>query len=435
MTLTQILQKIKSAFYTKSETDTKLNAKANDNAVVHKSGNETVNGTKTFSSQIKGSVSGTSSDVVVGSDTAITRGYLVNGKLPWYKWEEGSQAIGSTPIITDFNNLTKPGVYHVVFCLNDGFVHQENEYKETLNRPSIPGSTTGFMDAILEIKQTTTMHTISSAFRLIQKLTLLSGSSKKIHTDLTYHRVCIMYSPINEWTAWKRVARDDEVVHKSGDETIVGTKTFSDVTCSNKAWFNGDSFLKMTNLESNTTTPTSAQYKHIKVVANDDSQVGSIQFCKREDGSFDTTIYSHGGSSGANNNGTLRITSNNEVFPINNKTKLGNSTAKWSEVWANTFNGNLVAKQINTSNDSSLLRIFGGTSASTGANLDLYGENESTSGGNFTLRARNSSGYKALIGKIDGTLTWDGSVKAHNVTVTNDRDNGLLFGSYRVYVG
>lgn len=38
-----------SDYYTKAETDTALTSKANDSDVVHKSGNETVNGTKTFS--------------------------------------------------------------------------------------------------------------------------------------------------------------------------------------------------------------------------------------------------------------------------------------------------------------------------------------------------------------------------------------------------
>lgn len=119
-----------------------------------------------------------------------------------------------------------------------------------------------------------------------------------------------------------------------GTTIFNGTTGFtSNVIC------NGTSYLKMTNLESNTTTPTSAQYSNIRVVANDGSQVGNIQFCKRADGSFDTTIYSNIGGS---NDGTLRIASNNEVYPLNNKTKLGNSTAKWSEVYANTFNGNLV---------------------------------------------------------------------------------------------
>lgn len=214
---------ITDTYATKKE----LGSKADDDNVVHKSGAETIVGTKTFSSQIKGNISGTSSDVVVGSDTATARGYLVDSKLPRYTWEEGAQLIaGRIPLITDFNNLTKPGVYHVVFCMNDGFVHEEKEYKESLNRPSIPDSPTGFRDAILEIKQTSTMSAISSRDRFTQKLTILAGISTRSYFDLTYQRACVMYSP-STWSAWKRVARDEEVVHKSGNETISGVKTFS----------------------------------------------------------------------------------------------------------------------------------------------------------------------------------------------------------------
>ena len=205
-------------------TKTELNTKADDANVVHKSGTETIVGTKTFSSQIKGNISGSSTNVVVGSDTATARGYLVNELLPWYKWEEGSQLIaGRVPLVTDFNNLTKPGVYHVVFCLNDGFVHEEKEYKESLNRPSIPNVTTGFRDGILEIKETSTAPTISSYPRFIQKLTVLSGATTSSYIGLIYQRV---FSPYGEWTAWERVARDEEVVHNTGNETIAGVKTF-----------------------------------------------------------------------------------------------------------------------------------------------------------------------------------------------------------------
>ena len=65
MTLTQILQKIKSAFYTKKEIDSMgtslsdtISQKANDSDVVHKSENETITGTKTFSSNIVGNLTG-----------------------------------------------------------------------------------------------------------------------------------------------------------------------------------------------------------------------------------------------------------------------------------------------------------------------------------------------------------------------------------------
>ena len=219
---------------------TQIGNKANDSDVVHKSGDESIVGTKTFSSQIKGNISGTSSDVVVGSDTATSRGYLVDGNLPRYTWENGSQLIaGQVPLITDFNNLSKPGVYHVVFCLNDGYVHEEKEYKESLNRPSIPNITTGFRDGILEIKQTSTMHNITSYPRVTQKLTLLSSNSNYGFNGRTYQRVCLNLSN-NTWTAWKGFARDEEVVHTSGDESIGGAKTFTDnVTCASSLILNG----------------------------------------------------------------------------------------------------------------------------------------------------------------------------------------------------
>ena len=282
-------------------------------------------------------------------------------------------------------------------------VGKTNNYKDLDNLPTIP-SLDGYVTNV--------------------ELSPVAKSGN--YNDLSNTPEPVDLTPYATKTELNTKANDADVVHKSGTETIVGTKTFSKVTC------NGNSYLKMTDLKSNTTTPTSAQYSNICVVANDDSLVGKIQFCTRADGSFDTTIFSNIGGS---NDGPLRITSNNEVFPLNNKTKLGISTAKWSEVWANTFNGNLVGKQINNSDSSSLLRIFGGTSASTGANLDLNGENESSLGGGFCIRARNSSGFKVLTGKVDGSLTWNGAniltdanqiMLAKNLSGTNVAPGGVV---------
>ncbi len=65
--------------------------------------------------------------------------------------------------------------------------------------------------------------------------------------------------------------------------------------------------------------------------------------------------------------------------------------------------------------NNGIVRIFGGSSASTGANLDLYGEEHTDTNGGFILRARNTSGFKVLQGKVDGTLTWDGKSIVGNV--------------------
>ena len=65
-----------SAYATKTELNNGLTTKANDSAVVHKSGDETIAGTKTFSSQIKGNISGSASSVpwsgVTGKPSTFT---------------------------------------------------------------------------------------------------------------------------------------------------------------------------------------------------------------------------------------------------------------------------------------------------------------------------------------------------------------------------
>ena len=320
--------------------DDAVSPKANDSNVVHKSGNETIAGTKTFSSQIKGNISGTSSNVVVGSDTATARGYLVDNVLPWYKWEEGSQLIdGRVPLITDFNNLIKPGVYHVVFCLNDGFVHEENEYKESLNRPSIPNITTGFRDGILEIKETTTMYNVSAFHRFTQKITLLSGNSNYGFNGRTYQRVCINLGS-KDWTAWKRVASDEEVVHTSGNETIAGSKTFSETRTK---------FFKSLDLYHNedyklNKNPSAKAYQYVFFTGKSGWHSAFLE------NQVDTDGASYCNLSTRNTNEQsaavqLAIDSNGvKTFKpaTNNDISLGASTSKWKAVYANTFNGNLV---------------------------------------------------------------------------------------------
>lgn len=58
----------------------------------------------------------------------------------------------------------------------------------------------------------------------------------------------------------------------------------------------------------------------------------------------------------------------------------------------------------------SLIVLSGNSSNSNaGANIVLRGGEHTSNPGEFTLHAGNSNGYKQLVGKPDGTLTWDGN--------------------------
>ena len=75
--LTSLWSKIKSLFATKSE----LASKANDSDVMHKSGDETIAGTKTFSSNIVGNVTGNASTATTTTKLATARTIALSGAV------------------------------------------------------------------------------------------------------------------------------------------------------------------------------------------------------------------------------------------------------------------------------------------------------------------------------------------------------------------
>ena len=126
--LTSLWSKIKSLFATKTE----LASKANDSDVVHKSGDETIAGTKTFTSAIVGNVTGTATKLATahtialsGAATGTATGFDGSGNITipvtalassairaqWYAaWPDGAEAHnamwGGRDITAAFNNGT-----------------------------------------------------------------------------------------------------------------------------------------------------------------------------------------------------------------------------------------------------------------------------------------------------------------------------------------
>ena len=82
-----------------------------------------------------------------------------------------------------------------------------------------------------------------------------------------------------------------------------------------------------------------------------------------------------------------------------------------------TFTGNIGFSQnsgrIFKSDNSGDLRFFAGTSYTNGASFSLTGK-DSTGGGRFTSTANDGVNTIELIGKPDGTLTWDGKSLINN---------------------
>lgn len=145
----------------------------------------------------------------------------------------------------------------------------------------------------------------------------------------------------------------------------------------------------------------------------------------------------------------VELTTNKEFIPFRNNTySLGSSSHKWTKIYSNdvvhtsgdesingskTFTnqmylgaGGTSYGQISSKDNNSILRLFGGTNASTGANLDLYGEGLES--GKFSLRARTSNTIIGLDGSTDGTLKWNGSNVAREDNLCSMFANAIKFG-------
>ena len=75
-----------------------------------------------------------------------------------------------------------------------------------------------------------------------------------------------------------------------------------------------------------------------------------------------------------------------------------------------TFESNIVASStigMRRNVDNSFIHIYGGTANGKGALISLEGK-DATNQGSFTVRAHNGTTNKDLIGKANGTLTWNG---------------------------
>lgn len=195
---------------------------SNDSDLVHNTGNETVAGTKTFSSPIVGSITGnagtatkiqtprklkvnlasTADQTFDGSADQV--GIGVSGLLPVNSGgtgrTDGLAKPLTTPILdnTDLNTLTTAGQYSR--AMNVGIT----------NYPS--GSTGSYFSLEVRVGG--------------------SGNGNNIFQEYADTNLGNVYQRTGSnvpiaWSAWKKVSDDSTVVHNKGNETILGDKNYT----------------------------------------------------------------------------------------------------------------------------------------------------------------------------------------------------------------
>lgn len=143
--------------------------------------------------------------------------------------------------------------------------------------------------------------------------------SVDINKNISYEGISFKFNGRN-------VALDENLVHRSGNETINGAKTFTQgITIQNS-----DIDL--------TITPTSNKYSTYRFTDKNNKALGVVQYAQRSTGVNDLDLYVYDKKSTAHG---IKITINEELLPIGGNYNLGSSGLKWANVYATTFNGNL----------------------------------------------------------------------------------------------
>lgn len=156
----------------------------NDSNLVHRSGAETIGGSKTFTDGISGALAGNAT-----SATKLANARKINGEN-----FDGSADINVDPVVQVISTNKD------VFTLDNGFYYYSNV--SATNKPS--GSSNYF---VVEVIQST-----NNGF-----MQLVDSNNNAWWTTKSS----------GAWSAWKAVANDELVAHLDTAETFTGKKTFS----------------------------------------------------------------------------------------------------------------------------------------------------------------------------------------------------------------
>lgn len=232
-----------------------------------------------------------------------------------------------------------------------------------------------------------------------------------------------------------------DCVHKTGNETIGGTKTFtSGPWVTNNHTTTGYS-IKNTALARN---EIPSEYQHYTFRAYDKNNNIMGEYCIEKSTGGDALLHMNVRSE--DSSGTqivygmqFRMTNDGSLVRFmpsaNNKVHLGDVGAKWASVHAtnahvtNTYTNRVTTYSIVHPTDDSYFYLSGGTNYDKGANLYLYSYGYTGSPGAFNLQAKDSTQSKNLVGFPDGRLTWGGKNIAIDDNVVHTSGNEHISGT------
>ena len=238
-------------------------------------------------------------------------------------------------------------------------------------------------------------------------------------------------------------AIDSDVVHKSGNEEISGSKTFLNGTWITNNQSTMGYSIKNIDLARND-VPT--EYQHYTFRAYDKNNKILGEYCIEKSTNGDALL--NMGVRSEDSSGTqiaygmqFRMTNDGSLVRFmpseNNKVHLGDVGAKWASVHATnahvtyTYTNRVTSYSIVHPSDTSYFFVSGGTDYDKGATLYLGGNSATNfTPGRFALAARKTDGTSVeLAGSPNGTLTWGGKNVAIDENLVHRTGNETINGS------
>lgn len=193
----------------------------------------------------------------------------------------------------------------------------------------------------------------------------------------------------------KNVALDENLVHTSGNENINGVKSFNNLMYIYNNMSNKNSQMDLF------VTPASTLYSHYMFVDKNNEVSAYMQYGQQNTGTDFIGLFIHDKNRALHG---IQVTTDNELRPlVNNTYSLGSANNKW----ANAFIDRVVCTRFTHSVNNGSVYIAGGSEWDKGANLVLHGE-ESSDAGTFIINSRDKTRTLYLVGRPDGTLQWAG---------------------------
>ena len=228
-----------------------------------------------------------------------------------------------------------------------------------------------------------------------------------------------------------KAARDADanIVHRTGNETIAGTKTFN----SNVTIESGSPRLNLDQTDiTQGTAPTTAQSNAISFRDSQNNTMGYMVHEYLTDGENRLRFAAYKPEQGSTAHGDLSV-----VYPASGDPYAtaptpaagDNSTKIATTAWVNTkaanflpLAGGKMSGSIYKTSDSTRFIVGGGQTYDSGAHIALDGKEYSDgthAAGSFLVSAHNGTTTKALIGQPDGLLQWNGQNIVRSVNGKN----------------